>query len=91
MKTIKFKLLIPVVAIVFAVTSAFTTSASSKVDAVTAINGYIDHETPCEMAVACSLAPGPVCTNGNDPFAPQVYGKWNPSDTTCPREVYLPQ
>ena len=87
MKTIKFKLLIPVMAIIFALTSAFTTSESSNVD-VLFIPGYIDNPTPCEQSVACQVTGSQVCTNGE--FGPQVFGKFNPNDTTCPREVYKP-
>lgn len=85
MKSLKSKLLIPVIAIVFAITSAFTTSASNDVDALS-IPGYIDAPVPCQQPVDCQIAGSQVCTNGQ--FGPQVYGKHNPGDTTCPRVVY---
>tara|TARA_R110000796_G_scaffold80122_1_gene177406 strand:+ start:571 stop:834 length:264 start_codon:yes stop_codon:yes gene_type:complete len=85
MKSLKFKLLIPVVAIIFAVTSAFTTSASTNVDAFS-IPGYIDSPVPCQQPISCQVSGTQLCTNGL--FGPQVYGKNDPNDTTCPRVVY---
>lgn len=86
MKTIKFKFLIPVLAIAFAVTSAFTTSATAEVESLTSINGYIDHPSPCMTPPVSCLPEGfYTCTNN---LEQQVYGKWNELDTTCPRVVF---
>ncbi|WP_435138481.1 DUF6520 family protein [Formosa sp. A9] len=88
MKTLKFKFIVPVLAVAFAISSAFATASGSSVSEVNAISGYIDAPEPCQQAINCSLTPGPVCTNGM--FGAQVFGKHNPSDTTCPRVVYQP-
>jgi Family of unknown function (DUF6520) len=75
MKFLKFKFLVPVLAIVFAITaSAFTTIDNSKVDENTAtIMGYTENAIPgqpCDtVQVDCSVAGSLLCTyNGK-----QVY------------------
>ncbi len=89
MKRSNFKFLIPALAIVFALATAFTTSASSNVEAFSNIDGYIDNPVPCQIKVECSINPGPICTAVNDQGQTvQVFGKFNPLDTTCPRFVY---
>ena len=65
MKTLKSKFLLPVLAIVFAITaSAFTTVEASRVDDNTAIMGYIyqSAEDPChEVTVPCSTTGSQTC------------------------------
>lgn len=86
MKTLKFKFFVPVLAVAFAVTSAFTTSASSKVDAFAPIAGYIDSPAPCMTPpVNCSTTGFVTCKNAQ---GQQVFGKEHPLATTCPRLVF---
>ncbi|WP_203296552.1 DUF6520 family protein [Luteirhabdus pelagi] len=84
MKTRKLKFMIPLLAIVFAVTSAFTTADTSKVESAS-ILGYLDAPSPCMQSVSCLPSGTVVCTNAR---GAQAYGKFHPNDTTCPREVY---
>ncbi|WP_077400641.1 DUF6520 family protein [Cellulophaga omnivescoria] len=85
METKKLKLWIPVLAIIFAVTSAFTTSVNSNLDEASTINGYIDSPAPCmSEPIKCLPTGNNVCTNGKQ----QAFGKFNANDTTCPRVVY---
>ncbi len=90
MKRSNFKFLIPALAIIFALASAFTTSASSNVDAFSTIDGYIDNPVPCQQRVECSVTPKPfLCTTVNTQGQTvQAFAKFNPQDTTCPRLVY---
>lgn len=85
MKTRKIKLFIPVLAVMFAVTSAFSTSANSNAEDSTTLDGYIDAPTPCMIAISCLPAGSQVCKTQS---GEQVFGKFNTEDTTCLREVY---
>ncbi|GAA3573404.1 DUF6520 family protein [Snuella lapsa] len=87
MKTFKSKLLIPVVAILFALTSAFSTSASSKAVSMATIDGYTDAPVPCTERIDCSPTGDLVCTNAQ---GQQAYAKQFPGQTTCPLIVYKP-
>ncbi|WP_142784074.1 DUF6520 family protein [Changchengzhania lutea] len=87
MKTFKFKLLIPVVAIIFALTSAFATSTSSNVANLAIVDGYIDSPAPCTQKVDCSPDGEILCTNAQ---GQQAFGKMFPSQTTCPLVVFRP-
>jgi hypothetical protein len=75
MKTRKFKFLVPVLAIVFAITaSAFTTIDNSKVDENTSIiTGYTANAIPgqpCDaVQVDCSVVGSQLCTHNGK----QVY------------------
>lgn len=86
MKTIKFKFLIPVLAVAFAVTSAFTTVNETVENSLATIPGYIDHPSPCMITpISCLPTGSVVCKNT---LGQQVYGKFNINDTTCQRVVY---
>ncbi|MFI1770565.1 DUF6520 family protein [Thalassobellus citreus] len=87
MKTFKFKLLIPVVAIIFALTSAFATSTNTDVDALAVVDGYIDAPVPCTERINCSPTGNILCTNAQ---GQQAYGKFYPNQTSCPRVVFKP-
>ncbi|TXD81185.1 hypothetical protein ESY86_18605 [Subsaximicrobium wynnwilliamsii] len=89
MKTRKIQFLMPVLAIVFAMTSAFSTSGNKGEAALSVIAGYIDSPSPCMVPVTCSTIIGPICTNGLN--GPQAFGKSNPNATICPLTVYRPQ
>lgn len=79
MKNFKFKLLLPVLAIVFAMTSAFTTSANSNVDEFAAPQqAYILNNNICVAATTCSPQGSFACTIGGQ----NAYGL-SPSGTTC--------
>jgi len=86
MKTIKFKFLAPILAIAFAVTSAFSTTTETEEGVSLPIDGYVDYITPCMTPpVECLTEAAFLCTNN---LNQQVYGKWNELDTTCPRVVF---
>lgn len=87
MKTFKFKLLIPVVAILFAVTSAFTTSAISNVDVLAVNDGYLITSSPCSQPISCAPSGNELCKNAQ---GVQAFGKYVESQTTCPRVMYKP-
>lgn len=80
MKNFKFKFLIPVLAIAFALTSAFATSESSEVDEFAeSQQAYIINNNVCEEAVECSPQGNFACTSG----AQDAYGKLFPEAPTC--------
>lgn len=87
MKTFKFKLLIPVMAILFAVTSAFTTSAISNVDVLAVNDGYLITASPCSQPISCAPSGNELCKNTQ---GVQAFGKYVESQTTCPRVMYKP-
>ena len=80
-------MLIPVVAIIFALTSAFATSTSSNVADLAIVDGYIDAPVPCTQRIDCSPTGLTVCTNAQ---GQQAYGKMFPSQTSCPKVVFKP-
>lgn len=86
MKTVKFKFLIPVLAVALAVTSAFTTVNANVGNSLAPIPGYIDAPTPCMTTPISCLPTGNVVCKST--LGQQVYGKFNINDTTCPRVVY---
>lgn len=88
MKTRKIKILVPVIAIVFAMTTAFSSSVESKTNAPSTIDGYVDAPAPCMIKVDCSSVPGPICTNGLN--GPQAFAKSSPQATTCSIIAYRP-
>ncbi|WP_281867673.1 DUF6520 family protein [Flavobacterium sp. GSB-24] len=70
------KVILPALVIVLAVTSAFTTEATSKKSAST-VNGYLPHNsegTDCEQKNSCSdVNNGTVCRVGQSSFGQQLY------------------
>ena len=82
MKTLKSKFLLPVLAIVFAITaSAFTTVETPQVDDNAAIMGYIyqSAEDPChQVSVPCSTSGAQTCFYSPGVVAKQLNG------TACP-------
>lgn len=87
MKTFKFNFLIAVVAILFAVTSAFTISASSNVEAVAPNDGYLITASPCSQPISCAPSGDELCENAQ---GIQAFGKYDETQTTCPRVMYKP-
>lgn len=85
MKTSKMKFFIPILAVVFAVTSAFSTSGTSDLEASASINGYIDAPAPCMTPIVCSPVGSQICTTTS---GQQAFGKLSPNSPTCLRVVY---
>ena len=90
MKTSKFKFLVPMIAIIFAITTAFSTSVKSdyNAEALSLTTGYVDAPAPCMIPVTCATEGSQICTNGLN--GPQAFGKISPSATTCSRILYRP-
>lgn len=84
MKTLKNNFLMPIVAVIFAITaSAFTATSSLKtVDNI----GYLNTTVPCSVAIECAPSGNDLCEQGGQ----QAYGKFVESQTTCPRLMYRP-
>ncbi|MCK0131587.1 DUF6520 family protein [Flavobacteriaceae bacterium F08102] len=82
MKTTKLKFsLLPLLAVLFAITSAFSTSANTNVSDPAAIqDGYIMKSDVCEPSIPCSLSGAFLCEVNNQ----QVYGKLFPLAPDCP-------
>ncbi|MFC4218970.1 DUF6520 family protein [Flagellimonas marina] len=87
MKNHKLKFLIPVLAIIFAVASAFTTSARAEVDDSASMIGYINSPSPCTaVSVDCT----PIENNNLCTYQGQfVYDKLTP--TICNQPLYRNQ
>jgi len=90
MKTKAFKFLIPMIAIGFAIASAFATN-STKDDFFAPEIGYVQTSEPCDTPVNCSNTQTPyLCTvlvNGQEK---QAFGKINPQATSCIKKLYRP-
>ena len=86
MRNFKLKRVAPLLTLVFAVGAAFATNSIKEVGTSAPVPGYIDSPEKCEVQVNCSdISTNPVCL---DVSSNQVFGKWDPKDTDCPREVY---
>ncbi|MGC1632897.1 MAG: DUF6520 family protein [Gelidibacter sp.] len=84
MKTLKNKFLMPVMAVIFAITaSAFT--ATSDTEAVEN-TGYLNTNAPCSVPITCAPSGQDLCEQGSQ----QAYGKFIETQTTCPRVMYRP-
>lgn len=84
METIKEKSIIKVFAMIFAVVGAFAFNSRS-VEASSEVTGYIDAPYPCQMPILCSDIGESVC---RDISGVQAFGKFYPTDTTCPIQVF---
>ena len=60
MKSRKIQFLMPLLAIVFAITTAFSTAGNADEAALSIVQGYVDSPAPCTMAITCSSIPGPI-------------------------------
>lgn len=63
----KFRKMIPMAALTFAVAGAFASQAMNKTLKLTSIQGYVKLNatgTVCERSIWCSDAPGPLCMLG---------------------------
>lgn len=84
MKTNFFKIVMSVITVIFAVSESFITRASEKntrqiiFGYVPSINGF-----PCTVPVACGNGFS-VCTGLVGGLPSQAFGKFHPSDTSCP-------
>lgn len=89
MKTLKSKFLLPVLAIVFAITaSAFTTVETSQVENNAAMQGYIYQSAinPCHQVSVpgCSVSGNQTCFYSPGVIAKQLTG------TSCPLQLKRP-
>ncbi|WP_418501810.1 hypothetical protein [Flagellimonas sp.] len=77
--------LLPILTMAIGTSAAFLTHANNIIENQALVHGYLDHPTPCTIAIDCSDIVGPVCrdANGN-----QAFGKFDPMDTTCTKVVY---
>lgn len=82
MKTNYFKIVMPVIAVIFAIGGSFATFASEK-STQTSVIGYVSYFTSCDIAVACGTL-GPVCTATVGGNVYQAFGKFSINDTACP-------
>jgi len=89
MKTVFFKIAMPVIAVLMAVGGSLAGRASEK-SVLTATNGYIPNSNPCINPILCSDVGGPFCsvTVGSQTY--RLYGKLFPADTQCLKVVYRP-
>jgi len=85
------KVILPALVIVLAVTSAFTTEASSK-KSVSIVNGYLPHDsegTDCEEKNSCSdVNNGTLCRVGQAPAGQQLF--MINTNGECLRTAYKP-
>lgn len=61
MKTLKFQLVFPLVAFLFAIGLAFATEKTALEDTMVE-QGYIHSLQPCKKAITCSPFPGTQCS-----------------------------
>jgi hypothetical protein len=92
MKTKLSQLILPMLVIVFAVTSAFTTHAENKSKNVALVTGYIQHigaQQPCEASNQCStVTSATFCKVGQIATNPRLWDK-NANDE-CIVPLYKP-
>ncbi|MEL1240357.1 DUF6520 family protein [Flavobacterium flavipallidum] len=88
MKTKKFNFVIPMMAIVFAVGSAFAFNAKPEKSTFVDVNGYIPGASCEETEVVCQTQNnGIFCT---DASANELY-ELNAAGTACPNHLYRKQ
>lgn len=79
MKTKISQLILPMLVVVFAVTSAFTSHAENKSQSVALVTGYIQHpgaEEPCEASNDCTTVnTGTFCKVGQIATNPRLWDK----------------
>ncbi|WP_422350825.1 DUF6520 family protein [Flagellimonas sp.] len=85
MKTLKNRLLLPVAAVVIAITaSAFTATSATEVADIN--DGYLNSTAPCSEPIQCAPSGNELCKQGQQ----QAFGKYVLTQTTCPRVMYKP-
>jgi hypothetical protein len=92
MKTKISQFILPMLVVVFAITTAFTTNASTSSKKATAlVTGYIQNigsEEPCEASNDCSTITGAFCRVGQVATNPRLWDK-NANDE-CVIPLYKP-
>ena len=89
MKTNYFKIIMPIMAILFAIMGSFSSKASeNKSDAY--VTGYISPQWQymCSLSVGCSSTGFQVCTATYGGISYQAFGKSSPWDTVCSIFLY---
>ena len=89
MKTIFFKIIIPITVIIFAIYNSFASNISEKnIDLI--LSGYIIPigNTICQNITTCSSMNPTLCSVVYQGQTYQVYGKQSPSDTVCDIPLY---
>jgi len=84
MKTNYFKMIMPIMAILFAIAGSFSSKASeNKTD--TYVTGYISPQWQqmCSISVGCANSGFQACTATYGGITYQAYGKSSPWDTVC--------
>lgn len=84
MKSVKRKLVMPLLVMAFAIAGAFATNAMGE-KPTTQVTGYIDAPQPCKIEVQCDDQGSILCTDENDQ---QAFGKASIGATTCAVELY---
>ncbi len=79
MKTMKIKLLLPILAVALAVGGAF--ASQPETDDALWVPGYVKMNTPCDTLVHCGSTGIPGCTAPNGQIA---YGKQGASNCKTP-------
>ena len=96
MKSINSKIIIPAIAILFAISGSFVTHAS-ELKASAIVPGYVnlkDNTPPCSRSFNCSDVKGRICTvilGGPMGTLYQLYGKQSLTAVTCNKVLYIPQ
>jgi hypothetical protein len=85
MKTQILKKVLPLLAVVIAITGALAFDSKNAIEEASWEHGYINTTTPCSMPVVCSTAPGLECTNSAGQI---VYGLDNSSGTSCTKPLF---
>lgn len=87
MKTKFLKIGMPIAIFALAIMGAYA-SQKSESESFAPQVGWIDSPSPCSIEVECSTDFGPVCTMLHDGQIKQAFGKDNPKDATCSKELY---
>jgi len=88
MKTIFFKIGMPVAAIVLAIGGSIVSNAQTEKSPQIIVPGYYNTNpaipNPCNVSVQCNSVSGPVCTVVVAGITYQAFGKEFTTDTVCP-------
>lgn len=85
MKTQILKKVLPLLAVVIAITGALAFDSKNAIEEAAWEHGYINTTTPCSMPVLCSTEAGPECTNSAGQI---VYGLDNAAGTSCTKPLF---
>jgi len=91
MKTKIQQFVLPMLVVVFAITTAFNTNASSSKKTAALVNGYIQHigeEEPCEESTECSTIVSTFCRVGQVAANPRLWDKNTNGECVVP--LYKP-